>query len=470
MSAAPELATPHHDVSAIGAEVDRLRAGFDSGRTRREAWRRAQLQAVKALLQENKQEFVDALAADFGKPTLEALAADIGATAQDVDLALKKLSKWMKPQSVSSTMMVQPAKSKIISEPLGVVLIISPWNYPVQLLLSPLVGAIAAGNCAVLKPSELTPHTSALLAKLIPQYLDRDCITLIEGAVDETTELLNQRFDHIMYTGNGQVAKIVMAAAAKHLTPVTLELGGKSPVIVDASANLDVAARRIAWGKFVNAGQTCIAPDYVLCHESVRSDLLQKLKQVAREFYGESPKQSKDLARIVNVRHHRRLTALLKDGGTVFMGGETDEETRYIAPTILVDVDPESAVMSEEIFGPILPVLSVSSVDEAMGFVSGREKPLALYVFSEDQKVADEVLARTSSGGACVNAAIFHIANPNLPFGGVGPSGMGAYHGKASFDTFSHQKSVLMKSTRFDIKALYPPYTKFKTGMAKKML
>ena len=470
MSAAQDIATPHHDVASIGEDVARLRASFDAGKTRPEAWRRAQLQAIKAMLEDNSQAFTDALAADFGKPTLEALAADIGATSQDVGLALKNLKKWMKPQKASSPIMVQPARSKILSEPLGVVLIISPWNYPVQLLLSPLVGAVAAGNCAVLKPSELTPHTSALLAELVPRSLDPECITLIEGGVEETTEVLNQRFDHIMYTGNGQVAKIVMAAAARHLTPVTLELGGKSPVIVDEKANLEVSARRIAWGKFMNAGQTCIAPDYVLAHSSIKDELVEKIKQVARDFYGDDPKQSKDLARIVNVRHHRRLTQLLKDAGSVAMGGETDEESRYIAPTLLTDVDPESAIMTEEIFGPILPVLSVDSIDEAIAFVNSREKPLALYVFTEDPAVGDEVLSRTSSGGACVNAAILHIVNPNLPFGGVGPSGMGAYHGKASFDTFSHKKSVLVKSTRLDMKAMYPPYTKFKTNMAKKMV
>ncbi len=470
MSAATDLPTPHYDLASIGIEVDRLRTSFNAGKTRSEGWRRAQLQAVKALIKENGEALTDALAADFGKPTLEALAADVGATSQDVAFTLKNLSKWMKPQKVSSPLMVQPGKSKILSDPLGVVLIISPWNYPVQLLLSPLVGAIAAGNCAVLKPSELTPHTSALLAKLVPKYLDPECITLIEGGVEETTEVLNHRFDHIMYTGNGVVAKIVMAAAAKHLTPVTLELGGKSPVIVDAKANLDVTARRIAWGKFMNAGQTCIAPDYVLAHSSIRDELIAKIKTATKEFYGDDPKQSKDLARIVNVRHHRRLTQLLKDGGKVAMGGETDEETRYIAPTVLTDVDPTSAVMTEEIFGPILPVLTVESIDEAIVFVNEREKPLALYVFSEDAAVGEAVLSRTSSGGACVNAAILHIANPNLPFGGVGPSGMGAYHGKASFDTFSHKKSVLVKGTWLDIKAMYPPYTKFKTSMAKKML
>jgi aldehyde dehydrogenase (NAD+) len=356
-----------------------------------------------------------------------------------------------------------------VREPLGVVLVISPWNYPVQLLLSPLVGAIAAGNCAVLKPSEVTPNVSDVIGRLVPKYLDPDAITVVQGGVDETTAVLRERFDHILYTGNGAVARHVMEAAAKHLTPITLELGGKSPCIVDKDVDLMVAARRIAWGKFLNAGQTCVAPDYVLVHESRERDLIDALKKAVHEFYGDDPKRTPDYGRIVNERHHRRLAVLLKDG-EVALGGQADEADRYIAPTILRNVPTNAPVMADEIFGPILPVLTVRSIDEAVTFVNARPKPLALYVFTKDPKVGEDVLARTSSGGACVNATIWHLANPNLPFGGVGPSGMGAYHGRDSFETFSHRKAVVTKSTRIDPKLAYPPYTRLKTEILKRLL
>jgi aldehyde dehydrogenase (NAD+) len=356
-----------------------------------------------------------------------------------------------------------------VREPLGVVLVIAPWNYPVQLLLSPLIGAIAAGNCAVLKPSEVTPTVSRLLATLVPRYLDPACVALVEGGVDETTALLRERFDHVFYTGNGAVAKVVMRAAAEHLTPVTLELGGKSPCIVDRNVDLEIAARRIVWGKFLNAGQTCIAPDYVLVHESRESELLDAMKRTLRAFYGDDPKKSPDYGRVVNERHHRRLAVLLKDGEVV-AGGEADEATRFIAPTILRNVAPDAPIMQVEIFGPILPVLRVASIDEAVAFVNARPKPLALYVFTRDAQVEEDVIARTTSGGACVNAPLWHIANPELPFGGVGPSGMGSYHGRDSFETFSHRKSVVTKSTRVDPKMAYPPYSKLKTAILKRLM
>ena len=309
-----------------------------------------------------------------------------------------------------------------------------------------------------------------MLARLVPEYLDSDCITLIEGAVDETTALLEQRFDHIFYTGNGTIARVVMEAAAKHLTPVTLELGGKSPCIVAEDANIAVTARRIAWGKFLNAGQTCVAPDYVLVHESREQELIDQLRVAVREFYGDDPRQTQDFGRIANVRHHRRLMALLKDGGEVAFGAESDEEQRYIAPTVLRNVPEDSAIMREEIFGPLLPVRTVKSVDEALEFVNQREKPLALYVFTQDSATEKKVIEGTSSGGACVNATIWHLANPNLPFGGVGPSGIGSYHGRDSFETFSHRKSVVTKPTWIDPKVVYPPYTEGKTKLVKRML
>jgi aldehyde dehydrogenase (NAD+) len=349
------------------------------------------------------------------------------------------------------------------------VLIISPWNYPIGLLLSPAAGAIAAGNAVVLKPSEVTPHVSAALAKWIPEYMDPEAIALVEGGVDETTALLEQRFDHILYTGNGRVARVVMEAAAKHLTPVTLELGGKSPCIVHEDADIEVAARRIAWGKFVNAGQTCIAPDYVLVHESQEEALVTALEKSVRDFYGDEPKDTPHYARIVNHRHHERLSTLMKDGTPAF-GGELDGEQCYVAPTVLRGADDESSVMQEEIFGPILPIRTIRSIDEAVDFVNAREKPLALYLFTNDPKVEDDVLARTSSGGACVNGTLMHIMDSRMPFGGVGPSGTGAYHGRHTFETFSHRKSVLTRGTRFDPKLMYPPYGRTLTKLVKRFM
>lgn len=455
------------ELDRIPGLVAGLRASFDAGRTRPLAWRREQLEGVRALLGDHGDEFVAALHADLRKPTLEAWAADVGATRQEARLALRNLKKWTRPERVG--LLPIPGRAKVIREPLGVVLIIAPWNYPVQLLLSPLIGAIAAGNCAVLKPSEVTPTTSALIARILPEYLDPDAIAVVEGAVDETTALLGERFDHIFYTGNGRVARVVMEAAAKNLTPVTLELGGKSPCIVDENVDVAIAARRIAWGKFMNAGQTCIAPDYVLVHESREEELLGELGAAVSEFFGPRPQATPDYARVVNRRHHRRLAALLKDGEVV-VGGETDEDDCYIAPTVLRNVSPDSHLMADEIFGPILPVLRVGSIAEAIDFVNAREKPLALYVFTRNGEVEREVLERTSSGGVCVNATILHLMNPEMPFGGVGPSGIGAYHGRHSFETFSHRKSVLSLGLKWNLKLMFPPYTSFRTRMVKRFL
>jgi aldehyde dehydrogenase (NAD+) len=461
--------SPHTDVDSIPASVERVRAGFDSGRTRSEAWRRDQLGAIRALIKENVGTFEAALAADLGKPPLEGFLADLGVILQEAQAASKQLKRWMRPQKVATPLNMRPARARVVPEPLGVALIISPWNYPVQLLLSPLIGAVAAGNAAVLKPSELTPRVSAELARTVPRYLDNEAIALVEGGVEETTALLAERFDHIFYTGNGRVAQVVMAAAAKHLTPVTLELGGKSPCIIAEDADLEIAARRIAWGKFVNAGQTCIAPDYVLVHQSREQEFIDAIEKAVQGFYGPDPRQSPDYGRVVSTRHHQRLAGLLKDADVAF-GGQLDEADRYVAPTVLRNVGPDSAAMQEEIFGPILPVMSVSSIDEAIDFVTGRDKPLALYLFTGDDAVEEDVLARTSSGGVCVNGTIWQVAHPHLPFGGVGPSGMGAYHGKASFDTFSHRKAVVSKGTRFDPKMMYPPYGSFKTKLIKRLL
>lgn len=452
----------------IAAIPERLRQTFRSGRTRTFDWRMQQLRAVEKLLKDNSPALEKALAADLGKPALEALAADIGFPKSEAAFAIKNLSRWMKPQKVSQPAAQRPGKSWVQKDPLGVVLIIAPWNYPVQLCFNPLVAAIAAGNCAVIKPSELNPATSKLIAELVPKYLDTDCFEVVEGAVDETTVLLEQRFDHIVYTGNGRVARVVMEAASRHLTPVTLELGGKSPCIVLSDANLDVAAHRIAWGKWSNAGQTCTAPDYVLVQDSVKEALLDKLKGVLREFYGDNPKSSKDYPRIVNERHVDRLADLIEDRNQVAAGGDFDRSERYFAPTVLRDVEPGAKVMQDEIFGPILPVMSVPDVDAAITYINDHDKPLALYVFTGDRKVSERVLGETSSGGACINATLWHCANPNLPFGGVGPSGMGAYHGRWGFDLLSHTKAVTEKPTGMDPPITYPPYTKIKEWLVRK--
>jgi len=468
MSAAPQsLALASATIEAIPGLVESLRATFESGRTRPLEWRREQLGRLKSLLEENAERLTTALQHDLGKPDIEAWATDISIVIGECKLALANLNRWTQPESVSVPLNQKPGAARILREPLGVVLIIAPWNYPVQLLLSPLVGAIAAGNCAVLKPSEVTPNVSTLLAELVAKYLDGDAIALVEGAVDETTALLEQRFDHIFYTGNGTVGRIVMQAAVKHLTPVTLELGGKSPCIVAADANLDVTARRLAWGKWLNAGQTCIAPDYVLVDASIEQELIDRLVRTVHEFYGDDPRATKDYGRIVSQRHLRRLVSLI-DGADVVIGGQFDDAERYLAPTILRNVRPDAKVMTEEIFGPILPIVAVPDVDAAIRFVNGRDKPLALYVFTGSDETAERVLAETSSGGACVNATIWHVANPHLPFGGVGPSGMGSYHGRGSFETFSHRRAVVSKTTRVDPKLVYPPYGKLKKAIVKR--
>lgn len=465
---AHQLVKPRSRLEVIAGTVAGLRRAFTSRRTRSLQWRREQLGKLRALLTENQGRILAALEADLGKPALEAHATEIGVVVAEVDLAIKYLPSWTRAERVRVPWPQQPASARILREPLGLVLIISPWNYPVQLTLSPLVGAIAAGNCAALKPSEVSESTSHLLAELVPSYLDADCVAVVEGGAEETTALLEERFDHVFYTGNGSVGRIVMAAAAKHLTPVTLELGGKSPCIVAADARLDVAARRIAWGKFVNAGQTCIAPDYVLVEASRERELVDRLGATIQRFYGQDPRASSSFGRIVSDRHHRRLCRLL-EGADVAVGGEVDPADRYLAPTVLRNVRPDDPVMEEEIFGPILPVLPVRDVDEAIELVNAREKPLALYVFTENEQIAERVLEETSSGGACVNATLWQAANPHLPFGGVGPSGLGAYHGRYTFETFSHRKSVVRKPTRLDPKIAYPPYTALKERLVRQL-
>ncbi len=456
-------------VDRVPDVVKRLRTTFASGRTRSADWRLDQLGRLETMLREREGEIVAALHADLGRAPTEAYATEVGFVLAELRHARRNLQRWMRPERVWTPFVVQPARARVHREPVGVVLVIGPWNYPVQLVLAPLVAAIAAGNCAVIKPSEISAHSSHVLAQLAPEYLDDDAVAVVEGGVPETTALLAERFDHVFYTGNGTIGRIVMEAAAKHLTPVTLELGGKSPAIVDRNADLAVAARRLAWGKYVNAGQTCVAPDYVLVDESLEDELLDRLRDAVRTFYGDDPRQSPDYARIVNDSHFTRLEHLVTDGDVVF-GGDRDPATRYFAPTALRNVPVASTVMRDEIFGPILPVIPVRDVTAAIDFVNERDKPLALYVFSESEAVQERVVEETTSGGVAVNATMLHLAVPELPFGGVGPSGMGAYHGRAGFDTFSHRKSVLSKSTRLDPDLAYPPYTRLKNAILHRFL
>jgi len=422
--------------------VARLRAAFRTGHTRDLAWREDRLSRLRALLTERGDELAEALRADLGKSRKEAYRTEIDFTVREIDHTLEHLAQWLRPEPAPVPAVLAGATASTVRDPLGVVLVIAPWNYPVQLLLAPVAGALAAGNTVVAKPSELAPATSAAIARLLPEYLDRDTVTVVEGGVPETTALLAERFDHIFYTGNGTVGRIVMAAAARHLTPVTLELGGKSPVFVDRGTDLRTVAARLASGKFLNAGQTCVAPDYVLTDPETAPALEEALAAAVEGLFGQDASTSPEYGRIVNERHFDRLVALLDSGRTV-TGGAHDRDEKYIAPTVLADVSPDAPVMREEIFGPVLPVLTVEGLDEAIAFVNDRDKPLALYAFTEDPAVRERLLTETSSGGVGLGLPLAHLTVSDLPFGGVGESGMGSYHGRYSLDTFSHRKAVL---------------------------
>ncbi|NWI86615.1 AL3A2 dehydrogenase, partial [Pitta sordida] len=438
--------------------VGRARAAFNTGRSRSLEFRMQQLKALERMVQEREKEILAALKADLHKSGPNGYSHEILGVLGELALAMEKLPSWAAPQHVKKNLMTLRDEAYIHYEPLGVVLIIGAWNYPFVLVMQPLIGAIAAGNAVVVKPSEVSENTAKLVADLLPQYLDQELYPVITGGVPETTELLTQRFDHILYTGNSAVGKIVMAAAAKHLTPVTLELGGKSPCYIDKDCDLAVACRRITWGKYMNCGQTCIAPDYILCHPSIQSQVVENIKATLQEFYGEDVKSSPDYERIVNKRHFKRILSLL-DGQKIAHGGETDEASCFIAPTILTDVSPDSKVMEEEIFGPVLPIVTVESVDKAIELINHREKPLALYVFSNNKQLIRRVLSETSSGGMTANDVLMHSVVLDLPFGGVGHSGMGAYHGRHSFETFSHRRACLIKDLKMEStnKIRYPP-------------
>ncbi|NP_001168661.1 Aldehyde dehydrogenase family 3 member H1 [Zea mays] len=443
--------------------VQELRASFASGRTRRAEWRAEQLKGLIRMIDEKEAEISAALHEDLAKPHMESYLHEISITRSSCKFALDGLKSWMKPEKIPAALTTFPSSAQIVPEPLGVVLIISAWNYPFILSIDPVIGAIAAGNAVVLKPSEIAPATSSLLAKLLPEYVDNSCIKVVEGGVAETTSLLEQRWDKIFYTGNGTVGRIVMAAAAKHLTPVALELGGKSPVVVDSNVDLHVAVKRIVVGKWgCNNGQACIAPDYIITTKSFAPELVASLKRVLERFYGEDPLQSADLSRIVNSKHFRRLTELIEEKSVadkIVYGGEVDEKQLKIAPTLLLDVPQDSAIMTGEIFGPLLPIVTVEKIEESFDLINARPKPLAAYLFTKNKKLQEEFVADVPAGGMLVNDTVLHLANPYMPFGGVGDSGMGCYHGKFGFDCFSHKKGVLVRGFGGEANARYPPYT-----------
>ncbi len=453
-------------ISSIPSTVARLRQTFDSGKTRPIEWRQAQLFELGRMMRQHEADFAEALRLDLGKCLFEAVLTEMSFVEAEAKYASKHLADWMRPRRVRTPMMLQPGRSYVQPESKGVALIIAPWNYPLSMVLAPLVGAIAGGNCVVMKPSEVTANVSAALAAILPRYLDGDAFAVVEGGVPETTELLEQRFDHILYTGNERVARIVMTAAAKHLTPVTLELGGKSPCLVDKSADLEVAASRIAWGKFINAGQTCVAPDHVLVHRDVSAQFVDLLAGKIKAFYGDDPSQSPDFCRIASERHAARFQQLL-EGEKIHTGGRVDAANRYVAPTIVLDPAPDSALMTEEIFGPVLPVITVDEMHHAIKHVADRPKPLALYLFTKSKTLEEAVLAKLSAGSVCINDAVIFMVSPELPFGGIGNSGMGRYTGWYGFETFSHMKPVMKRSFRLDAPMRYPPYNDFKAKLMK---
>jgi aldehyde dehydrogenase (NAD+) len=434
------------------------RAYFQSGATRSAEWREGQLIALRSMMKDHAEDFYAALWTDLRRNRIEADLIDVKYMTSEIDHVLAHFRRWMKPVPISTPLQLAPSRAQVQFDPLGVGLIIGTWNYPLMLTLSPLVAAISAGNAAVIKPSEVSAATAEAVARFLPEYLDRQAFSVVLGAVAETTALLEQPWDHIFFTGGTKVAKIVMTAAAKNLTPVVLELGGKNPTIVHSSANLRVSARRIAFGRWFNSGQTCTAPDYVLVFKDVATEFLQHLKEALIEFYGDDPQKSPDYGRIVSDGHFDRLVRLL-ESGTIFHGGRHDRSDRYIAPTVLADVSPDSPAMQEEIFGPILPVLEVSGVEEVIDFVNARPSPLGLYLFAEDQSVTEQILNSTASGDAVVNDCTLQPVIHDLPFGGVGNSGMGKYHGEWGFRAYSNARGILTHGTRIDIGGLrYPPY------------
>ncbi|GFY91327.1 aldehyde dehydrogenase 3I1 [Actinidia rufa] len=439
------------DADRAGALVKELRECFDNGTTKSYDWRVSQLESIAKMVDEREKDILAALHQDLSKPEHEAFVSE-----------------------VKTSMTTYPSSAEIVSEPLGVVLVISTWNYPFMLSLEPVIGAIAAGNAVVLKPSEIAPATSSLLAKLLEEYVDNTAIRVVEGAVAEASALLEQKWDTIFYTGSGRVGRIIMSAAARHLTPVILELGGKCPAVVDSDVNIEVAVRRIIAGKWgCNSGQACIAPDYLITAKAFAPKLIDTLRSELKVFFGENPMESKDLSRIVNLYHFTRLSKLMdedKVSDKKVLGGQRDENQLKIAPTIFLDVPEDSLIMEDEIFGPLLPILTVENLEDSFAVINSKPKPLAAYLFTNNEELKNNFVKNISSGGMLINDTILHVTVSGLPFGGVGESGMGSYHGKFSFDAFSHKKAVLYRSFEGDTPTRYPPYTPGKLKLLKTLI
>ncbi|GMQ59318.1 aldehyde dehydrogenase [Vallitalea sediminicola] len=449
--------------------VKKQRNYFMTHETKDIAFRKKQLNILREAIKKYETMLFDGLNKDFRKSNFETYETEIGMALEEIRYTLKHLKKWAKPKKKPTPLAHFKSTSRIYSEPYGLVLVMSPWNYPFLLTISPVIGAMAAGNCVVVKTSRYVPHTSAVIKKMIEEFFDPKYITVVEGGRDVNTALLAEKFDYIFFTGSPTVGKIVMEAGAKNLTPVTLELGGKSPCIVDETANIKIAAKRIIWGKLVNAGQTCVAPDYILAHRNIKKQLVEELKNVITSYYGENIYESPDLPRIVNEKHYKRLSSLINKDKVVF-GGKTAAEDNYIEPTIMDNITWEDDVMKEEIFGPLIPILEFDKIKDVVSLLNEKPKPLALYYFSTNKYSINEVLKRVSYGGGCVNDTLVHLANINMPFGGVGNSGMGGYHGIDSFGTFSHHKSVLTKAMWIDIPARYPPYNDKNLKLIRKLM
>ncbi|MDU2309132.1 MAG: aldehyde dehydrogenase [Staphylococcus epidermidis] len=451
-------------MTIIRDKFNNSKAFFNTHKTKNLKFRKQQLKLLSKNIKNHENELLDALYKDLGKSKVEAYATEIGMLLKSIKLMRKELKNWSKTKQTDTPLYLFPTKSYIKKEPYGTVLIIGPFNYPVQLVFEPLIGAIAAGNTAIVKPSELTPHVAIVIRDIIEDTFDETYVSVVEGGIEETQTLLSLPFDYIFFTGSEKVGKIVYEAAARKLIPVTLELGGKSPVIVDDTANIKVASERISFGKFTNAGQTCVAPDYILVQRKVKNDLIKALKKTITEFYGENIEKSPDFGRIVNQQHFNRLNDLIQiHKDNVVFGGNSSKEDLYIEPTLLDNITNDNKIMKEEIFGPILPIITYDNFDEVLEIIQSKSKPLSLYLFSEDENMTHRVVEELSFGGGAINDTLMHLANPNLPFGGVGSSGIGQYHGKYSFDTFSHMKSYTFKSTRLESSLFFPPYKgKFK--------
>lgn len=451
-------------MTIIRDKFNNSKAFFNTHKTKNLKFRKQQLKLLSKNIKNHENELLDALYKDLGKSKVEAYATEIGMLLKSIKLMHKELKNWSKTKQTDTPLYLFPTKSYIKKEPYGTVLIIGPFNYPVQLVFEPLIGAIAAGNTAIVKPSELTPHVAIVIKDIIEDTFDEAYVSVVEGGIEETQTLLSLPFDYMFFTGSEKVGKIVYEAAARKLIPVTLELGGKSPVIVDDTANIKVASERISFGKFTNAGQTCVAPDYILVQRKVKNDLIKALKKTITEFYGENIEKSPDFGRIVNQKHFNRLNDLIQiHKDNVVFGGNSSKEDLYIEPTLLDNITNDNKIMKEEIFGPILPIITYDNFDEVLEIIQSKSKPLSLYLFSEDENMTHRVVEELSFGGGAINDTLMHLANPNLPFGGVGSSGIGQYHGKYSFDTFSHMKSYTFKSTRLESSLFFPPYKgKFK--------